>query len=196
MAAFGLLVALIANQLSPRGLSFTRNYFPASAPADRLTQPQASPPPTGGTNATEATPASEVVARLQARGLRRGSHQDVARLFQDPGYETERIVFVDARKDDRYTEGHIPGAYQLDHYYPLNHLPDLLPVCQLADTVVVYCTGGNCEDSEFAALLLKESGVPAEKLLVYAGGLEEWRSQGLPVEMGARHSGDLRIADR
>ncbi|HWH72296.1 MAG TPA: rhodanese-like domain-containing protein, partial [Candidatus Sulfotelmatobacter sp.] len=58
--------------------------------------------------------------------------------------------------------------------------------------IVVYCNGGNCEDSELAATMLRDAGIPKDKLLVYGGGMTEWTTNGLPVELGQRKSGNLR----
>jgi rhodanese-related sulfurtransferase len=115
-------------------------------------------------------------------------------LFRDPEYEQELIVFVDARDDQHYEEGHVPGAYQLDRYYPENHLPTVLPACLNATRVVIYCKGGKCEDSYFAAQAFQEAGVPPERLCVYAGGIAEWGAARLPVETGARRSGVIEPA--
>jgi rhodanese-related sulfurtransferase len=58
--------------------------------------------------------------------------------------------------------------------------------------VVVYCTGGECEDSHFAAELLREAGVPATNLAVYRGGIAEWEAARLPIETGPRGSGEIK----
>ena len=71
-------------------------------------------------------------------------------------------------------------------------MPTVLPVCLAAQKVVVYCTGGACEDSEFAALMLRDAGVPRENVYVYVGGITEWIANGLPVETGARGSGQMK----
>ena len=70
-------------------------------------------------------------------------------------------------------------------------MPTVLPLCLNAQKIVVYCTGGACEDSEFAALMLRDSGVPAENLYVYIGGMAEWTTNALPVEAGPRGSGQV-----
>ena len=72
----------------------------------------------------------------------------------------------------------------------------MLPPCLLAGQVVDYCTGGDCEDSEFAALTLSNAGVPKKKLFVFGGGMTEWATNGLPVEVGKRKSGNLRPATK
>jgi rhodanese-related sulfurtransferase len=58
-----------------------------------------------------------------------------------------------------------------------------------ADLVVVYCNGGDCDDVDYAAALLRDAGVPVHKLLVYGSGFEDWSAAGLPLEQGARNSG-------
>jgi len=116
---------------------------------------------------------------------------EVVQLFRDVRYEQGLVVFVDARDDAHYQAGHIPGAWQFNHYRAENYLDAVLPVCLNAQQVVVYCTGGECEDSEFAAIMLRDAGVPGEKLFVFTGGFTEWAGNKLPVETGARLSGQL-----
>lgn len=212
VALAGVLLGFVGNTLSPRGLRLTRDYFPAASTVPPATSvaPVAPvtlvTPPTAPTTTNSPTPAevssplptspsgtafAELEQRLQARGLRLGLHEEVETLFRDPRHESEQIIFVDARKDERFAAGHIPGAYAFDHYYPEKYLPDLLPACQTAEWVIVYCTGGHCEDSEFAAVQLRDAGVPPEKLIVYGGGIDEWSARKLPVEIGQRRSGQL-----
>ena len=192
IAVAGGGLALVANGLSPRGLSLTRNYFPrGGATPTNAASVLATNSNAGGTNLSTSSTAA-LAAQLRAKGLGLVESEQAARLFADPRYASELVLFVDARDDRHYQEGHIPGAYQFDHYRPDNYLPTVLPACQNAEQIVVYCTGGNCEDSEFAALTLRDAGVPPERLFIYAGGMTEWATNGLPVETGARKSGTLR----
>ena len=98
---------------------------------------------------------------------------------------------VDARDSAHYEAGHIPGAWQFDHYRPESSLPKVLPPCLSALKIVVYCGGGQCEDSEFAAIMLRDAGVRRESLFVYAGGIAEWMARHLPIETGGRNSGRI-----
>jgi rhodanese-related sulfurtransferase len=116
-----------------------------------------------------------------------------AQLFLDPRREQGLIVFIDARDDEHFQEGHIPGAYQLDYYHAENYLGTVLPVCQLAQQIIVYCNGGECEASEHTAEFLRDAQVPADKLYVYAGGITAWNAKHRPVELGARNSGQMRV---
>lgn len=119
------------------------------------------------------------------------TRNEVVELVGDPRYGQGLLVLIDDRDDSHYQAGHIPGAWQFDHYHAEQYLPTVLPVCLNAQKVVVYCMGGECEDSEFAAITLGEAGVPRDRLFVYPGGISEWTSSGQPVETGARQSGQL-----
>ena len=55
-----------------------------------------------------------------------------------------------------------------------------------------YCNGGECDDSLQAAVTLRDSiRLPNEKLFVYGGGIAEWATNGFPIELGSRNSGQL-----
>jgi len=194
VALAALVFALAANGLSPRGLHLTRNYFPVDS---RVAAPPAVPASkTGVTNSAviatpPPTPLDRTLQRLQEHGLQVIGSNGVVELFDSPAYEQGSVVLVDARDNDHYPKGHIPGAWQFDHYHAEQFLPTLLPVCLTAQKVVVYCTGGACEDSEFAAIVLRDAGVPRDHIFVYAGGITEWNASGRAVETGARRSGQL-----
>lgn len=149
-----------------------------------------SPSATGTTATTAAALPNRTTERLQQRGLQLVTSNQVVELFRDPRREQGLVVFIDARDDQHYAAGHIPGAWQFHHYHAEKYLPTVLPICLTALQVVVYCSGGECEDSEFAAIMLRDTGVPREALFVYPGGMNEWKANGLPVEAGARGSGE------
>jgi rhodanese-related sulfurtransferase len=184
----GLLVAVLANSASPRGLELGRNYFPTVAalpvsPATPTNAPAIQP---------GATETNAVFLRLRARGLQPLPHPDVVALFRDPKRAQELFIFVDVRNDAHYAAGHIPGAHHFDYYRPQDGLAAVLAACGTAEKIVVYCNGGDCEDSELAAALLGQGGVPRERLFVYPGGFAEWSTNNLPVELGARSSGVMK----
>jgi len=192
VAGVGLAVALVANALSPQGLKLSFNYFPLDQPAD------ASPPPL--TNTAASSPASAqapssrelLAAQVQQLGIHLADSNQVVRWFHDPRCEQDLVVFIDARADQEYQQGHIPGAYQLDYYHWDKYLPTLLPRCAAAEQIIVYCNGGACEDSLLAAKLLCSANVPGEKLYVYGGGITEWTGNRLPLERGLRGNGALQ----
>lgn len=179
--------ALVANALSPRGLSLTRDYFPA-----RVATPSTNRPAAPSPKPRTLTLQDPVIARLQAKGLHAADLKEVQALFSDERYQHGAIVFVDARDDFFYQIGHIPGSHPFDHYHPEKHMADVVAACTPAERIVVYCTGGDCEDSEFAAIMLTQAGIPADRLLIYTGGMDEWASKRLPIEVGLRGSGVLK----
>lgn len=164
----GLLVGLAANALSPRGLSLGRDYFPTSQPV--ASRASSSHPPT----AAQPTTSKHGHALIE--------HAEAARLFADPKRQHGRILFIDARNADRFAEGHIPGAMRFDHYRPDETAGEVVGLALIAERVVVYCNGGSCEDSELVANDLLGFGVPAEKLVIYKGGVAEWLARGMPLE--------------
>jgi rhodanese-related sulfurtransferase len=183
--------AFAANALSPHGLKLARDYFPKSvSPVVSTTQISVSQIAVSNSPAApEDSEAAQISRRIKEKGLQPIDRAETEKLFHDPRYLQGSVVFIDARDDAHYTDGHIPGAYQLDRYHPENYLAADLTPCQNADLVVVYCTGGECEDAEYTALLLRDAGVPNQKLFVYGGGFDEWSGGHLPLEQGVRRSG-------
>jgi rhodanese-related sulfurtransferase len=183
VAVVGGGLALLANQLSPRGLRLTRDYFPPA----KVPVVAASGEPASATNAATA-----ITARLRARGLQTIARPAVEAMTRDVRYSQGNVLILDARNDQHYRAAHIPGALQFDHYRAEAHLATVIPACLAAEKIIVYCTGGDCEDSEFAALMLRDAGIPNERLFIYEGGIADWTAARLPVEAGHRFSGELK----
>jgi rhodanese-related sulfurtransferase len=186
----GLGLALLANQLSPRGLVLTRDYFGSSARKTPTAADAAGPSPAGPTRA--ASDARGPETGLNRDGFRTVKLDEVLRWQADLRREQGLIVFVDARADPAFRDGHIPGAIQFDPFYPEKRLTEVLTACSLADQVVIYCNGGDCTDSSLVAHLLRDAGVPVARLAVFVGGISEWKARRSPLEVGERNSGDLR----
>jgi rhodanese-related sulfurtransferase len=189
VALLGIALGFVANYLSPRGLGLAHDYFPGR-PLDPdavvsgkvpngqpAVQPNSKQEPKQGTE-------SPAVLRLKQNGLQMVDAAQIWELYNDPRYQQQIIVFIDARDDRHFAEGHIPGAHQFDHYHPEKFLGTIFPLCQAAEKVVVYCNGGDCEDSEYAAIMLKDAGIGKEKLFVFVGGITEWRAKKHPIETG------------
>ena len=190
----GCALAFVANMISPRGLKLSQNYFLAGADEFARNRTVAPAPANSATNNPAATHPIAAVAnlisvrRLDEKGLQAIDSAQALRFFQDARREKDLLVFVDARNEENYQRGHIPGAYEMDVYQSEKYLPAVAPLCQKAELIVIYCTGADCEDSELGALLLRNAGIPNQKLFVYVGGITEWTSHQFPVETGARQS--------
>jgi rhodanese-related sulfurtransferase len=205
VAALG--VGLLTNSMNRDGLALDRDYFRTSDAAPAVAHPPAAAPAPPAPQAAHAAPApapapaaapqaeasgfadaeeTATAERLRERGLQPLTQAQALAAFHDPQYAAGATIFVDARKDEEYLEGHVPGAWQLDHYHFERYIDTLLPVAQQALQVVVYCHGKDCNDSEQAALDLTGFGVDTSRVAVYVGGWTAWTEAGLPVEKGPR----------
>jgi rhodanese-related sulfurtransferase/uncharacterized membrane protein YphA (DoxX/SURF4 family) len=106
---------------------------------------------------------------------------DAARTF----FEEGRGAIVDARTPEQYDEGHIPGAFSCYVYELETYLPPLLEKLTLETPLLIYCTGADCEDSQFLAQTMQELGF--KRIYIYEGGFDGWRNAGLEVETGSTH---------
>jgi rhodanese-related sulfurtransferase/DNA-binding transcriptional ArsR family regulator len=87
------------------------------------------------------------------------------------------VTVLDVRPVDEYALGHLPGAVNI----PLRELKARLGELAPDREIVAYCRGPYCVLSYEAVALLRERGFRVRRLV---DGLPEWRSAGLPVEVG------------
>ena len=94
-------------------------------------------------------------------------------------------TFIDARRTQVYEQGHIARARSMPvwesdiddrvlAFYEEGH-PQEAPI-------VIYCSGGACEDSHMLAQKLW--GVGFNNILVYTDGWPDWSGRGLPTARG------------
>lgn len=179
----GVSLSVILNYHSGNGLDVSRDYFQTSTGSvpsglDKI-----------GTQGSDHSFEKEVqqsIERLMQKGFQPKSTDEIAALMNDPRLESGQVVLIDARNESLFQERHIPGAYLFDHYKMDQYVDMVLPMCQIAEEVIVYCSGGHCEDSEFAATDLQQLGIPLEKLFIYAAGMRGWNEGGYPIALGDR----------
>lgn len=106
-------------------------------------------------------------------------------LYNDPQRESGLYVFVDARDDEKFAAGHIPGAVQCDHYFLSKYIDRTLERVKGAAKVIVYCNGGDCEDSGLVCKDLFNADIPYDALLLFDEGWAEWSKRGYPKEIGS-----------
>ena len=99
---------------------------------------------------------------------------DVAeRLFSDS------VLFIDARAEEYYLEGHIPNSICNDDFDSL--------VYQVEDFItynngfVVYCSDDDCGSSEDLAYQLQDEGFT--NIYLFKGGWKQWIENDLPMEV-------------
>ena len=85
------------------------------------------------------------------------------------------VTVLDVRPNEEYRAGHLPNAINI----PLQELEQRLNEIDPSQEIVAYCRGPHCVLAYDAVARLRERGIEARRL---AGGLPEWRLEGLPVE--------------
>lgn len=91
-------------------------------------------------------------------------------------------VFIDARDHETYHAGHVPGAFNVYNYDVDKFYPAFAPCIENAETIVVYCGGGSCEDSIFLATELTRRGIAFGRLHVYEEGWKGWTASGEEIQ--------------
>ena len=171
----------------------TKNYFDKGNPGTKAKPdggalPANGPTPvaTAGAGLSSPPPASSLTSKSGAakhlqHDYREISFEEVVEVWNDPQTAQGLNIFVDARKADLFNEGHIPGAVHCDSYEPQGSIENVVARAGGVERVIVYCGGGDCEDSVFMCRELIEAGVPNETLFLYSGGWSEWTAKKMPV---------------
>lgn len=202
VTAAGVALAFAANPKSSRGLELSKNYFEVkpAVVSSGSQPPRIATGPSTATNvaathvATTTSVSTGVDKQIEDAGFKPIKYDEVLRLFKDDvNYQNNVYLFVDAREENQYKEGHVPLAWRVDHVKPketinAEPLKFLLPS---AEKIILYCHGGNCEDSLFVAGDLRDAGVDPGKIYVYVGGFNEWEAKRQPIEKGERQSGNI-----
>jgi rhodanese-related sulfurtransferase len=98
----------------------------------------------------------------------------------------EGAAFVDARRSRQYEEGHIRGACSIPTFETAlldERLDQLAFEVQPEEPIVVYCSGGDCQDSHMLAERLWTEGFI--NVLIYRDGYPDWLRMGGAVEEGS-----------
>ncbi len=194
LGLLGVGLGFGANAVRETGsIKLTKNYFDKGTPRPRA-KPEGIAASTEGTSAVATAGASlPSPPASSAPSLKNGAAKhlqhdyqeitfdDVVGVLNDPQTAQGLNVFVDARKADLFHEGHIPGAIHCDPYEPQRSIETVLARANGVEKVIVYCGGGDCEDSIFLCRDLVEGGVPNETVYLYPGGWSEWTAKKMPV---------------
>jgi len=101
----------------------------------------------------------------------------------------KNVLFLDARRTSVYEQGHIPGArtysvWESDIDDKVNKLfAERNDQAAQNLPIVIYCSGGDCEDSHMLAQKLW--GIQFNNVYVYKDGFPDWQQHGAPVHTGA-----------
>ena len=90
----------------------------------------------------------------------------------------QNILFVDARSEEYYVEGHIPKALCNDNLDFL--ITKMEEYISIDNGFVVYCSDDDCGSSEELAYSLQEQGF--SNIYLFKGGWKQWVDNNLPIE--------------
>jgi rhodanese-related sulfurtransferase len=112
------------------------------------------------------------------------AYKDVAALYAGGA------LFLDARRTNVYEQGHIAGArpfsvWESDADDKVKGLwEQRQDPKEQALPIVIYCTGGDCEDSHMLAQKLW--GAQFSNIYVYKDGFPDWQAKGGAIHTGAQ----------
>ena len=95
-------------------------------------------------------------------------------------YDKGHVLFVDARSQNNYEQGHIAGAVSLPIGQFDEMIESFLSKHALDQPMVTYCSGRTCEDSHNLARLLSEAGFTDVRIFI--DGFPGWEAEGYQVE--------------
>lgn len=95
-------------------------------------------------------------------------------------YDQGKTLFIDARAEALYLDGHIKGALSLPIGEFDARIDDLFAQYPPDQPIITYCSGRICEDGHHLARLLIDSGY--EKVSIMIDGFSDWLERGYPVE--------------
>ncbi len=178
-AALGLTCNALRDHDS---IEIGRAYFAPSAtvapPGDRGAEDPV------GTDTTDAWAAADLATRA-AREFTLVDADRALDLLAVAESIPGRVLFIDSREDSLFANGHIPDALQIDYFNLHRNVEPSLPFLRLIPWLVVYCESDDCDDGFLLCQVLRdEYGIPPERLLLYLGGMREWRKLGHPIARG------------
>lgn len=99
-------------------------------------------------------------------------------------------LLIDARRSSVYEQGHIAGSrsmpvWESDVDDRVNKLfSERSDPREQLQPIVIYCSGGDCEDSHMLAQKLW--GVQFNNIYVYKDGFPDWQKRGGPIDTGSK----------
>lgn len=131
---------------------------------------QAAPAATAATSSTTTTTAAAPTFVAEPGVIREIKLDAFKKLLG-----RSNVYLIDARIAEKYAEGHVDGAVNVDGNTVEANIPQLLSIPK-ERIIVIYCDGGHCELSHRVADVLKNFGYGP--ILIYTGGWAEWTGKG------------------
>lgn len=147
-------------------------------PEDTTAPPVATPPP-GGTGVPPLVSSA-------SDGLDAPVKPGSITLREALALHEQGAWFLDARHEEDFAAGHVSGAVLMPASRtttpPGQNDLDAIPP---GSTVVIYCTGGDCDASENTAIRLEQLQYEFD-IRIMGKGYSDWADAGLPTESGAQ----------
>lgn len=204
------VIAVVANAVAGRERKLVLpGYYPNAlrvperVPEKPVASPPVAAPPVTATVAPAITATVAPAAQPPALKKEKPVPPRVTRQFlphpdkasEDIGYaeaahlHAQGVLFLDARRTSVFEDGHIAGArpfsvWESDIDDKVNKLFEERPDPDQQNLpIVIYCSGGACEDSHMLAQKLW--GIQFNNVYVYKDGYPDWVKRGGPARKGA-----------
>jgi putative oxidoreductase len=176
---FSAIFGLLFNVFYSNGIKIE---FKANTPKKVQVQPQSTESSFPGWN-VEKPKAPHVQATPTPAPSATGEIQRISLAGAKSRFDEKKCVFLDARPQDKYLEGHIPGALHIYAEEFDKYAPEVIPkMPDKNQEIVTYCHGTDCELSNLLAQTLLDSGYTNVK--VFFGGWPHWKDAGYPIARG------------
>lgn len=160
---------------------------PAPSPAPPTDDLAPAPTPSASNTTVPATspaPATGAFVQTPKDQLPKGQVTiDEAKAAYDQGLTDNMTFFIDSRKVEDFTAGHVLNAMRMDTKSFETGDPLELSLIPREAIVIVYCNGGHCDESENVAKRIQGSGY--KKVYVMHDGLPGWKALGHPIGTGS-----------
>ncbi len=90
--------------------------------------------------------------------------------------DKSNVLVINALSEESFNDCHIAGSMSAS----ITRLGYQSRVWPMSQKIVVYCASPACHAAETAYYILSQIGFT--NLLLYRGGMREWRAKGYPVE--------------
>jgi rhodanese-related sulfurtransferase len=186
-----VVCALVANAVASRErkVALLPPPVPASGPPPVV---QSVPPSTVSTNPTPRTATREPRPAISQPPDHFKPHPDkpYIEIHGDDvaALHAKGALFLDARRTSVYEQGHIAGArpfsvWESDIDDKVNKLyAERSDPRDQEKPIVIYCSGGDCEDSHMLAQKLW--GIQFNNIYVYKDGFPDWERRGGAIRKG------------
>jgi rhodanese-related sulfurtransferase len=98
-------------------------------------------------------------------------------------WESGEAFFVDARSEEAFNKGHIPGAFSVPYkQFEEGTTPETVDVLPREQKLIIYCDGADCHASQVVYDALLNLGFQKDMMEIFHGGWTDWNELGGEVE--------------